>query len=169
MKPLVACVLGLFSFIAPVLGADAPLQRELKQLQEDRQKALAAAAEPVNRRYEASLQQLLRRAMQSNDLDTAVKIRAELQGLGATGGGRETVPSADLVGVWTFDGGLICDIKADGTLTVNGKPGKWSITERHLRIDHLNGNWERFTLPVRDGKLTGENDDGKKIVATRKK
>ena len=39
--------------------------------------------EPINRRSQEALEKLLRQAMQANDLDGAVKVRAELQKLGA--------------------------------------------------------------------------------------
>ena len=54
------------------------LERDRIQLREQRDKALATAAEPINRKYQASLEQLLKRATQLNDLDTAVKLKDEL-------------------------------------------------------------------------------------------
>ena len=45
-------------------------------------KALAAAAEPVNRKYQSALQSLLRRATQANDLPTANRVNDELKKLG---------------------------------------------------------------------------------------
>ena len=51
-----------------------PFEQELAQLQEQRAKALATASDPINRRYAVSLEQLLRRATQANDLDSAIKM-----------------------------------------------------------------------------------------------
>jgi hypothetical protein len=56
-------------------------KRELAQLQDQREKALAAADEPVNRRYLAALEQLQRRVTQTGDLDGALKIRTEIEAL----------------------------------------------------------------------------------------
>ena len=61
------------------LGAETPFEREFKQLREQRDKAVASAIDPIHRRYQASLEQLLRRATQGGDLETAIKLKAELQ------------------------------------------------------------------------------------------
>ena len=66
------------------LRAEAPFEREFNQLREQRDKLIAAAAEPINRKYQVSLDQLLRRAMQGNDLDTALKIKQEMAGSAIT-------------------------------------------------------------------------------------
>ena len=58
--------------------AESQAERDLKQLTDQRDKAVAAATEPINRRYKTSLEQLLQRAIQSKDLDAAVKIREAL-------------------------------------------------------------------------------------------
>ncbi len=69
-------VLALFA--TPILAAESAFERDLKQLTEQREKALAAAVDPINRRYQTSLEQLLQRATQAKDLDAAVKIRETL-------------------------------------------------------------------------------------------
>ena len=56
-------------------SADTPSARELRQLTETHQKAVSAAVAPLTARYQSFLQLLLKRAMQSNDLDTALQIR----------------------------------------------------------------------------------------------
>lgn len=58
--------------------AETVFERELKRLMEQRERDNAAAIEPITRRYQASLDMLLKRATQNNDLDTAVKIREEM-------------------------------------------------------------------------------------------
>ena len=85
MKPT-SIKLALLTFVTATsaLHAETSFERELKQLQEQRDKAIASAAEPINRRYQTSLEQLLRHTTQANDLETAVKIKAELQNLQAT-------------------------------------------------------------------------------------
>ncbi len=74
------------------LRAETPAERELKLLHEQRDKAVAAAVEPIHRKYQAALEQLLRRATQANDLETALKIKQEM---GApVGGGDPASPSS---------------------------------------------------------------------------
>ncbi len=74
----------LIAILVSLLGlqfstrAETPFERDFMQLREQRDRALATASEPINRRYKESLDQLLRRATQANDLDTALKIRTEL-------------------------------------------------------------------------------------------
>src|SRR4051812_40548638 len=82
-RTLVAAASPLLLLMASAL-AQTDSARELKRLQDERDKAMAAAAEPINRRHAAALEQLLRRSVQSNDTETANKIRADLQKLGIT-------------------------------------------------------------------------------------
>lgn len=69
---------------ASVSAEELSYDREFKQLKDQRDKALASSAEPINRRYKESLDQLLRRATQGNDLTTAVTIKRELDVLVAS-------------------------------------------------------------------------------------
>jgi hypothetical protein len=65
-----------FAMTASQLCADdPPFVKELEQLQKQRDKDITAAIEPINRRYQASLDQLGRKATQANALDAALKIR----------------------------------------------------------------------------------------------
>ncbi len=66
------------AIFASTLRAETPMEREFKQVREQRDKAIAAAVDPINRRYQASLEQLLRRATQASDLETALKIKKEM-------------------------------------------------------------------------------------------
>ena len=75
---LAAVIVSPFALTA----ADTALSRELDDLQKLRAKALADAVEPINRKHQAALQQLLRRATQASDLETAVKVK-ELLSSGA--------------------------------------------------------------------------------------
>ena len=68
----------LVTVSASTVCAETPLEREFKQLREQRDKMVATAIEPINRKYQVSLDQLLRRATQANDLDTALKIKQEM-------------------------------------------------------------------------------------------
>lgn len=58
--------------------AASPLDNELLKLQQQRDKALAAAAEPINQRYKEELRKLLQRAVASKDTETATKILSVL-------------------------------------------------------------------------------------------
>lgn len=84
LLPIAGCLAALL-LTSAVGQTDAA--RELKQLQDQREKSLTAAAEPINRRYQAALEQLQRRATQTNDLDVAVTIKEELRLLAAAGMG----------------------------------------------------------------------------------
>ena len=80
MKPprILTSTFLLILATASILLGETPFERELTQLKEQRDRAAATAVEPINRRYKESLDQLLRRATQGNDLDTALKIKTEL-------------------------------------------------------------------------------------------
>ncbi len=76
-----AVLLSLIAGLLP-LRAQSPLEHELKDLREQRDKAIAAAAEPINRNYRMLLQQLLRRAQGAGDEEMARKIQEELAPVG---------------------------------------------------------------------------------------
>jgi hypothetical protein len=77
IAPLFGLLLGTL-----VEAAESPYERDMNQLKEQRDKAVAAATIPINRRYKESLEDLLRRATQANDLDAANKIKDEMKQLG---------------------------------------------------------------------------------------
>ncbi len=74
--------LGCLVLAACPLLAETDIGREMNQLQDQHNKAVAAATEPLKRRYQTSLEQLLKRATQANELDTALRIREQLTALG---------------------------------------------------------------------------------------
>lgn len=84
--PLFAILAGFCAAQPHSAAAETPAEREreLAQLRTQRDQAAAAALEPINRRYQTALEQALHRAMQANDLEAAVKIKAALTELGVT-------------------------------------------------------------------------------------
>ena len=75
MKHKIKYLILTFWFLAPLVFAGSEYDRQLAELAAQRDKAIAEASEPINRRYQTSLEQLLRKATQANDLDAAVKIK----------------------------------------------------------------------------------------------
>ena len=69
--------LSLFALGGAVHGQSA-YERDLEQLIEQRDKALAAAAAPIHERFQATAEQMLRRATQAGDLAAATKIQAAI-------------------------------------------------------------------------------------------
>jgi hypothetical protein len=98
MKSIAILILTALSL--PAFGQSPPandaLSREFSQLREQRNKALSQAAEPINRRYAASLEQLFRRATQAANLELATSIKAELQSLGGSVGADPMKPAPAL-------------------------------------------------------------------------
>ena len=74
-----------FTAATSPLFAQSHFDRELQQLKEQRDKSLAAAADAINRRYQSALEQLLGRATQAKDLESALKVREELRVLAVSG------------------------------------------------------------------------------------
>ena len=103
-------LLGFAVLSTSPLLAETDIAREMNQLQDQHAKAVAAATEPLKRRYQTSLEQLLKRATQTNDLDTALKIREQLTALGAAPVlpaakpryTRETLPQLLTKSEWTW-------------------------------------------------------------------
>src|SRR5688572_29904440 len=82
----------LCAFVSAASGESA-FERDLKQLIDQRDKAIAAAAAPINTRFNTAAEQLLRRATQSGDLDSANKIKAAMGGGGTLGGSATSTAS----------------------------------------------------------------------------
>ena len=139
MKPHIPILIVLL-FSTGTLCAQTAAARELMQAQEQRDKALAAAAEPINRRYQASLEALVRRATQAGDLTTSIKIREELEKLGAPGAAtgpligttemQRNQLRARLRGSTWLWGSKTFTLHPDGTTSGSWLPrkGTWKIT-----------------------------------------
>lgn len=76
-----------FSIVVAILAsasstfAQSLFERDLQQLKDQRDKAITAATDPINRRYKAALEQLISHATQAKDLEAAVKAKTELTDL----------------------------------------------------------------------------------------
>ncbi len=64
----------LLLFTVKSAFADSSFLQDLAKLTAQRDQALAAADEPINRKYKEDLEALMRNAMQANDVDAATKI-----------------------------------------------------------------------------------------------
>lgn len=165
--PSLAVAIAATASFSASLHAQSPYLREFTQIQEQRDKAITAAIEPVNRRYQASLEQLMRKATQANDLDTANRIKQSLTTTTTTSGA--SVATDSFLGKWVFRTGGWSDnreLKADGWVIckVDGL-AKWAVSGTELKIDFPNGHWVVFTLPVRNGKLSGKTSKGEQMTA----
>lgn len=69
----------VLSAIGSISHGQSAYQKELDSLIEYRKKAMAAAAAPINERFQATAQQLLRRATQAGDLAAATKIKEAIE------------------------------------------------------------------------------------------
>lgn len=173
--------IGIIAFI--VLGtrslfAASPLERELAQLREERDKAIAAATDPINRRYQASLEQLLHRATQTNDLDTTNKIKAEMTGGAADpqaathfAGGPRSIEKT-LPGEWNWEGQ---NHKSWGTFVQNGEyrmdgvTHGWKVSANGtVTVTRPDKTKATFQLSSDLKTFTGTNFDGQPLSGSRR-
>ena len=171
---IVAIILSGASCCAGFAASD--YEREFEKLTQERDQALAAAAEPIQRRYRTALEALLRRATQGNDLETALRIKQALAGLSTKLPEAAPRSKSQFVGAWKCENladghrGTL-DILPDGTFSSGGKRlGQWDVKGKQLILIHDNrgGHSDRFGLPVRAGKLEGKNTMGHNITLERK-
>jgi Lipocalin-like domain len=174
MKTLrLVCILSVSVIPASSLAA-SDAAREFERVTLERERALAAAAEPINRRYQASLEALLKRATATNDLETAVRIKQVLEKLSSKTPATLSPASVSVVGSWKFknnaDGhtGSV-EVNADGSYSVDGKPiGSWEIRNDKLIITlNEGGHQDSYDLPVRGDKLEGRNRLGHPLILRR--
>ena len=156
-------------FLPCLVHAEPPFQNDLRQLQQQRDKAIVAAIEGVNRRYEPSFDALMRKATTANDLDTAIQVKQVRTTISAI---PSTMVDTDLIiGKWSFRAGKWTDereLKAGGWVEskMDGM-GKWAVIGADLRLDFPNGNWVKFPLPSRFDTLVGKTQVGEKMTAIR--
>jgi hypothetical protein len=151
-------------------AADAAFEKERQQLRAQRDAAVKTATEPIDRGYQASLEQLLRKAMQGNDLDAAVKIRRDLAALKV--GKPEQELEKDLAGKWrvrnTRNGWSDeWTIRADGTIVATGETQRWNVEGAKLMVTHGKGASTEWDLPVQSGRLKGRDGKGNALTADK--
>ncbi len=167
-----------------LLRAETDQGREFNQLKRDEAKAVAAAVAPVQARYEAALEQLLKRATQANDLDTALKIREELAALGAASRGKdgekprltaETLPHFLAAAEWTWadsaqdakDNSTHVSFTKDGQFLMSGKPaGTYKVlsatsVQLGTSVLKLSDDYQRFE--VSNWKGAGHSRFGERL------
>jgi hypothetical protein len=166
-------VLGAFLATAALVCAQSlSYLRDLNQLREQHDQAKAAAIEPLERRYQASLEQLLKRATQGNDLDTAIKIREELEKYPGANDARNT--PLELIGYWELtdpinNAHLAREFKPNGKLISTDPPGgKWTINGNKLILNYNDPSMvDTFELPIKNHQLSGFSKAKHALTLTR--
>ena len=84
MNAALRSILAVNAFLCVTISlhAESPFVREWTQLQQQRDKNLQAAEDPIRRNYRLGVEALLRRAAQANDLEAVGVLRKELDTLG---------------------------------------------------------------------------------------
>ena len=170
-RSTVAITLALIGTALPLM-AQSKFDRDLALLQEQQTKALAAATEPVNRRYQTALQSLLRSATQAKDLEAVNKINDELAKLGVsspaaaeTSGVTTDSVTKRLIGTkwYWFDRETITFL-ADGKAQWKESPvlWPWKVTSAGRRViegeNKNNGHKFRITFDrdLKSGTVEGD-------------
>ncbi|MDB6172977.1 MAG: hypothetical protein JWL59_2288 [Chthoniobacteraceae bacterium] len=154
--------ISLTLLLAASAYAESPYELELKQLDAQHSKAISAAVDPINQRYRAALEQLLRRATQGNDLDGALKIREVLGSLSSSG--TQAVLDKQVrdpvLGRWFFpDSTFFIELRPDGSAKTPDTAGAWKAIPgepagRNYQVSWNGGKtFDRLAL----------SQDGKKI------
>ena len=155
-------IAALASILVFPLHAQSDALRELKRLQDQREAALDAAAEPINRKFGEALEPLLRRAIQTSDLEAATKIKLA----------QHAVTLAN--GLWTLrtDGGYVGTrrFNHDGSwIGEDGGKGYWSIEGDKLVLKNSNGVLDTLSIPGTDNRARGKNDKGAGLTLSKQK
>ncbi|MDB6173175.1 MAG: hypothetical protein JWL59_2486 [Chthoniobacteraceae bacterium] len=161
----------LIGFLCRPVHGQNSYEREFRQLTNERDQALTDTAAPINARYIAGLEKLLRRATQNNDLETALKVKEALKALGVE-------PAANMqagpepIGRWAWTSERILTIRGDGLFVADkGGGGTWRWTKRSrgeftMTWDH--GGFRDTLVISPDGvRITGSNNKGDKVSVIR--
>jgi hypothetical protein len=161
MTPILRYLLLALSFLASPAFAASEYDRQLAELELQRDKAIAEASEPINRRHQGLLEQLLRKATQANDLEAATKIKTALAVSDPNG------LASRLRGWWaTGSKESRLQFTAGGTFQEhwNGgvQEGRWQATSpTEASVTMKNGMVREYRLSD-DGKIVTRQNDGVK-------
>jgi hypothetical protein len=160
---LISCLLMLS---LETVRAGTPVEQELKLLQQQREKAVASVIDPIERRYQESLEQMLRRALQAKDLEGSVKIQEAISLL-------PKEAAKQLAGTWTLlaSTGYTATLtfRADGTGNhASGEKFTWRISGAMVFIGIDDSKADKFYLPIRNGQMKGINVWGNELTITKK-
>lgn len=72
-------VFAAAGLLASASAADSPYAKDLSQLIEQRDRAVEQALAPINAKFKAAAEQILRRATQAGDLESAQKIKDAIE------------------------------------------------------------------------------------------
>lgn len=178
-NPLSSVIISLTILWPACLHAESPFVRELTQLQQQRDRELAAAEDLVRRNYRQGIETLLRRATEANDLEAVSMLRTELQKLGGVDLSRQATPTqassgaealaSRLIGTkWVWFGGETITFLADGK--AEWSTGKqiwpWKVTSVGLRvIEGVNmAKSAKFTITFEHDLQTGTIKEGATAV-----
>ncbi len=150
------------ALVTKSFSADSQSANDLRQLKADRDKAIAESMAPINRRYQAGLEQLLRRATQANDLEAALKIKQEIDQISPT--------VHTIVGTWHFENN-VREFRADGTVAFAGSKGKnsWKAYDDKIVLTYSNGYADTFFLPILPEGTKVRCGDGREMMAVKQK
>ena len=160
----IAVLMALFT---TAVRAESSYERELQQLTEQRDKAIAAAVDPINRRYQTSLEQLLKRATQGNDLVTAVKIKAQIEKIhsAAPPDSEAQFRSALMRSKWSWRGIDILTFTDSGeaNLSKANSTSKYKITGQRTVVltSKVSGRTATLEFNASVTEFTGTDFDGR--------
>jgi len=175
-------------FVAWPVMAESPYEREMHQLREQRDKAIAESTKAINARYQQALAQVYQRAVQARD-SSADGIKTELETLGpvpsqpapigGTLGTAAATPAAGslprtMLGKWHVvhigDHREMWEFKEDGTCAITpgtsqipGTYCTWSKNRDKIEVRYPNGDITALELPIKSNKLQGTDHVGGRL------
>ena len=158
LKSLIATFLPLALISTISFGAELP--QEARRLIDARAKAI----ENIDKQFVGELEKIKIAYTKKGDLESANAIVNLIN----------TVPlDVQFVGKWSFTAGNwkgTKELRDGGDCYEDGKLiGKWSRTDQHLMINLDTGVHDTFTLPMKDGKLSGRSSRGIEVLAQKMK
>jgi formylglycine-generating enzyme required for sulfatase activity len=106
--------------------ANSPQERDIVRLMEQREKQIAQATAPIQRRFELATQQLLRKALQTGDLAAANKVKTMIDQAGGAAG--ENTLRVDKNMVLVNGGTLPQGSELQGQVVSDFEIGKYEVT-----------------------------------------
>jgi len=160
LKSSIHAFLALAFMSTISLGAELP--EEAQRLIEIRKKAI----EKIDEKFVDELEKIKTTYTKMGDLESANAILDLIENVALP-----MKTDVQFVGKWLFISGKwkgTRELRENGVCYSEGKRiGKWNMADQHLIINFDGGEATTFTLPIRDGTLSGRSSKGWGVQAQK--
>lgn len=134
------------------------------------QQSVRTITAPLDLKYREALVKMKTDFTRAGNLEDALAVDAEIKSLDQREKPEDRIDPNEIVGTWGLKSPNwtgVDEYFPDGKVKQGVHSGTWTAKKGKLRVAYSTGNWMELDLPVRDGKLRGVDNHGKRITLTK--